>query len=473
MCGIIAAFNTENKVNTGEDKKKKKKEPIASVNEFIVNQYENQATRGKEGYGIIMIGQDKKIELKRATTEPKFLLDLYMKEASMIVAHHRMPTSSDNKLDQTHPIYVSNTILGYRYLVVHNGVVSNDNDLKDKHEKLGFKYVTEYTKYFYQNTKTTKFNDTEALAIEIALFIEGKTKAIGTLCRSAFVVVQLEKETDKATKVFFGRKGGDLNMSKTRGKMRLSSEGEGSEVKDLKLYSFEIGDTEMDLKSKDLIFEDYKKPEEKVAPSKEAFAKGESNIPRLPFRGIIGGKVVETKGEDPIFEKDGKTHTNKCCCDECYAAAYEGPSERGLSNNIVQTEDIEIYDEKLIDSAVAAFENEIRNEKAKDIKEKTDEALENICDQISTVVIEYKDNLYYSIEMGEEENYMTQIRIFMDTMKAISEKAEEKYKEAEEEEETVREYTKDIAGGDPYADESWHGSHHHGHRGPVGFGVRE
>ena len=123
MCGLIAAFNTSNK----------------KVNNIIINQYQDQYSRGVQGYGIIRISDTQKVEIDRACEATKFLLDLYMKDSNMIIAHHRHPTSTDNKMDQTHPMIISNKMLKKDYYIIHNGIVSNDKELKKKHEELGFK----------------------------------------------------------------------------------------------------------------------------------------------------------------------------------------------------------------------------------------------------------------------------------------------------------------------------------------------
>jgi glucosamine 6-phosphate synthetase-like amidotransferase/phosphosugar isomerase protein len=176
MCGIIAAFNTEGK----------------AVNDFIINQYENQYSRGEEGFGIIRINEKGKVHLDRACEPTKFMMDLYTKKSKMIIAHHRFPTSTDNLIDQTHPMSISNPILDYDYLIIHNGVVRNDDELREKHLKLGFEYQTEYREvygYSVNPTYTTKFNDSEAIAIELALFIEGKSAAIETEGSAALIAL--------------------------------------------------------------------------------------------------------------------------------------------------------------------------------------------------------------------------------------------------------------------------------------------
>ena len=287
-------------------------------------------------------------------------------------------------------------------------------------------------------------------------------------------------------------------MSKTRGKLRLSSEGEGTEVKDLKLYSFDIKDITMNLRNKDLKFETYKKPEI-VKPTKEEFTNPLVNHLKLPFHQAIGNKeinfdtgltkngIIHAKScqcnycidpvmnEDPeemktiIYDANGKGHASNCKCSIC---ADDEPSI-SKSNNVVQTDTIEYYDDKLVDQEVTRFEDEIKGKiDTKIIIEQLDETLDNLLDQISTITIEYKDNLYYNIEMEAEENYHTQIRIYMDIIKAVCEKAHEKIEKNKAEEEIQ----KDIAGYYPdpkrediLDDEDWGGHGYGRKKGPIGF----
>ncbi len=247
MCGIIAAFNTEPKKKT------------ESANEFVINQYQEQFDRGTKGFGIVRISQKGVVDVDRACEPTKFLMDLYLKKSKMIIAHHRTPTSTDNKLDQTHPMFVSNNMLEHDYLVVHNGVIGNTIELRKKHIELGFVYTTEYEEssgYTGYQYKREKWNDSESLAIELALFIEKKITAVGIDNNAAFIVLQMDKKTHKAKQVFFGRNGFQscLNMSKVKGRLRISSEGEGEEVEVNKLFSFKTSDKSMYLTKKDIEF---------------------------------------------------------------------------------------------------------------------------------------------------------------------------------------------------------------------------
>ena len=251
MCGLIANFC----VST--DKKKK----AAHANQFIIDQFEDQHSRGVKGFGIIRIGKTLKVEVDRACETSKFLLDLYLKNSSMIVAHHRTPTSTDNKLDQTHPMFISNEKLKYDYHVVHNGIISNDVELHTKHEELGFLYKTEYQESYYAQNVTTKFNDSEAIAIELALFIEGMTDKVGCHNKAAFIIVQMSKETKKVTRIFFGKNdNGDLTIDRRENELRLSSEGEGDDVLTNVLFSFDPADKKMELAEMPIPFKTFTMP---------------------------------------------------------------------------------------------------------------------------------------------------------------------------------------------------------------------
>jgi len=229
MCGIVSAFNFS---------KSKKKEKPEDVNKWIIDQLEDQISRGKEGFGTLFIDEKNNVKIERSTELTKTMLDLYMNKSKMIVLHHRMPSSSKNKLSQTHPIIVDNGSLKHKYYVIHNGVIQNAEELKKEHEKLGFIYSTSIKTEW---ANEIGFNDSESLAIELSRYIENQTKSININGSLAFIVVQVNKKTNKATQIFYGRN--DLNplkMSGSKGKIRLSSEGEGILTKENTIYNFDL-----------------------------------------------------------------------------------------------------------------------------------------------------------------------------------------------------------------------------------------
>lgn len=426
MCGLIAAFNTD-------PKKKNKTEKTGPVNEFIINQYEDQHGRGTQGFGIIRIDKNQKIEVDRATEPVKFLLDLYQSPSKMIIAHHRMPTSTENKMSQTHPMYVANELLTHSYLVVHNGVVGNAEELKTKHETLGFKYTTEHTEKYggtypgYPGRTEVKFNDSEALAIELALFIEGKIHTIGTFSNAAFIIVQIDKTVINASKIFYGRRGNPLMMSKTRGSLRLSSEGSGNEVEEGHLYSFDVKDADMKLTKK-----------------------------KLPFKEFVQTKTVPTTEGRKLFNEDGtiKTTTELATTTEVKTWPKE-TAEEVLS---------ETTDEKYIAAQKTRFKEAVKNKGIYEIQELLDEHLEEQLDKASQILQMFKEACMDDTpQMPDDTTYMNQIEGHLKTMQALVGEAEAESFIAEEKEEEIKkdedEYTK-----------NWHQNHPAGYQGVRSFG---
>lgn len=230
MCGIICA------INTGKN--------ALPVNDSVIMQFEDQQNRGTNGFGIIKVLEDGTYKVDRATEGCKFMWDLHSDKVTKMIVHHRYPTSSANKIKQTHPMLVDNGSLKYKYYVVHNGVISNDDEVKKIHEDLGFVYET---------NDGTKFNDSECLAIDVARFIEGQINITDSIGSVAFVCIQVDKKTNKAIKLFFGRNTNPLNMAKTRGKLFLSSEGQGDPIEPFVLYECKL-DEEMKLSKRPMKF---------------------------------------------------------------------------------------------------------------------------------------------------------------------------------------------------------------------------
>lgn len=240
MCGIIGAFNYHKSNKT--------------VNDDIQEQFQEQRNRGTEGFGSIFIDKDHKTKIKRATHEIKALIDLALNPSKMIIMHHRQPTNSDNRILQTHPILVENKkLLKYKYLVIHNGIITNTEEMKKIHEEEGYKYTTYIKK---KNDKDKfEFNDSESLAIEIARYIENSKKVeknpiipeiktekpeIRTEGPAAFITLQIDTKTEKVKRIYFGRNTlSPLLIKTTKAQVRISSEElDGQEIKENILYSF-------------------------------------------------------------------------------------------------------------------------------------------------------------------------------------------------------------------------------------------
>lgn len=258
MCGVIGAANFKSKAAT-------------PVNDFVINQFEDQHSRGTQGFGIVFVEPSGKYEVKRACEPAKAIIDLYSKPASIIMFHHRMPTSTKNKMSQTHPIVVDDGSLVHKYLVIHNGVCYNSQEMKKEHEDLGFNYTTllpegpTSTGYYRQN-----FNDSESVAIELARFAEKQTNEIKAEGYAAVIALQIDKTTDKVINMLFYRTlSAELHMSMKQGQLRLASEGIGEAITDETLYSWNIEDGKI-TKRKIEFYEKPKPPiKTDIVPSKK------------------------------------------------------------------------------------------------------------------------------------------------------------------------------------------------------------
>lgn len=251
MCGIIAGFNKKH-----------------DINEEVLLQFEDQSSRGTNGFGSIFLDENGKFSILRATGQIKGILDIKLNPSKAVIFHHRMPSASKNKISQTHPIKVSSGDLKNDYYFVHNGVIRNEEERKKHHEKeLGYKYSTAVEETGWYNKPEIMFNDSEVIAYDIARFIEGQTNKIKTYGSVAFIMLQVNKKTQKTKKVFYGRNSGNpLKLAKSRDYIFLSSEGKGENIKEDMLYSFKLNDYKITKRKMILPTED---TEEKESPKKE------------------------------------------------------------------------------------------------------------------------------------------------------------------------------------------------------------
>lgn len=256
MCGIIAAIN-------------KKK----IVNEKVLEQFEDQSTRGTNGFGVITINDDKKIDVKRATGQIKAIIDIKLSPSKMIMFHHRSPSSSKNKISQTHPISIKSKDFKYDYLFMHNGIIHNEKELKKKHEKEGYRYSTKTKGDTWYGKTEEMFNDSECLGYEIAEFIEGKTEKVEATGSAAFFMLQLTKGKKKrALKMYFGRNNNPLKIEKDDNHVFMSSEGNGDDVKADILFTLNL-DT-LKIASRKMVIAGYT-PTPVATPAYESY----SNVP--------------------------------------------------------------------------------------------------------------------------------------------------------------------------------------------------
>lgn len=245
MCGIIGAINL-------------KKDTKLTVNDWCINTFEDQHKRGMQGFGIAGLTPENKIKVLRATEPTKFMYDIHNFQSRMLLVHHRIPTSTENKLSQTHPIAVFNKNLLFKYLVIHNGIISNDDDLFKIHKEEGFDYTTYYKKQSALNYTSDEFNDSESLAIELAIIIDGLKKnkenlQLRTQGGAAFIVMQLSNEM-MPLNLYWGKNSyNPLHIAVSQTSIRMASESKGEMIKDNVLYSQSLTEEMVNIKELALI----------------------------------------------------------------------------------------------------------------------------------------------------------------------------------------------------------------------------
>lgn len=229
----------------------------------------------------------------RSTGEIKTILDLYLNKSNLVLFHHRMPTSSENLCSQTHPILISNPMLKYDYLIAHNGVIHNEYMLKKKHEELGFQYSTEIKE------KTTRnFNDSEVIATEIALKLEGLKDEVEASGSAAIIGIRLTKGTRKPLTLFYGRNDGNpLKASRNNHYIFISSEGRGEAVDASQMTFIDLTTKEFKQTTESFRIPTYTYPTTANYQNRIGFQTEESQI-ALPQGVPHGGQnVIERVGE--------------------------------------------------------------------------------------------------------------------------------------------------------------------------------
>lgn len=227
MCGIISGFSKKGK----------------RISKSVFKRYVAQKARGTNGFGYVALykeGKGNRISVGRSIDEKGIHTQLMNENSSMVSFHHRYPTSTPNIIEATHPIFVSNEELDFDYYIVHNGVIRNSDELKTRHEGYGYVYntvidtevVTQHVskssgiKYFVTGTKTTKFNDSESLAIEIARVLDGMSSKIDAVGTVAFVSWKLRKDNGKLVSISYGHNSGNpLTITDNKDHFFLTSVG--------------------------------------------------------------------------------------------------------------------------------------------------------------------------------------------------------------------------------------------------------
>lgn len=233
-----------------------------NVGQRVFELYTQQKHRGKEGFGYIAIQDGKIVGMQKAKYEEIIKPRLLKEEAELVLFHHRLPTSTENTVGTAHPIFVSNAELEYDYYVMHNGCVSNDDELKAKHEELGYQYTTEFQDNTYAVSPSGAmellsvgkkyYNDSESLAIEAARFIEGLDSKMNNKGAAAFFAVQVVKGSKDVACIYYAQNyGRKLGFKKKKGWTIVASE-HGKEVPQMKMYALDpktmaVTESELDM----------------------------------------------------------------------------------------------------------------------------------------------------------------------------------------------------------------------------------
>ena len=227
MCGIVYSMRLDGK----------------PARKTVWKRYTKQRGRGSEGFGYVAIERGMVASYKRVQHEKEARAALEKENASTLLFHHRYPTSTINVPEAAHPIIVKHKELNGTWYVVHNGIISNPDELRASHEKLGYDYTTlirtQYTAGGNVYHGASDYNDSEALAIELARTLEGKQRKVSA--RGSIAYIALETRAGKAVALYYGTNGGNpltRNDAPERG-ITIASQG-GKAINDNICYRLDL-----------------------------------------------------------------------------------------------------------------------------------------------------------------------------------------------------------------------------------------
>lgn len=150
-------------------------------------------------------------------------------DSSMIMFHHRNPTSTINVKRACHPFSTKDRYGDNQYILIHNGHISNSDDLFDDHTQKGIEY--------HSLLQDWSFNDSESLLWDFAEYMEGNQPELKAEGGIAFICAKLVKgELDS---LYFARNTNPLKLHRNKHGLQLSSEGKGVEIEPHTLYTFD------------------------------------------------------------------------------------------------------------------------------------------------------------------------------------------------------------------------------------------
>jgi hypothetical protein len=204
--------------------------------------YQAQRTRGTEGFGFYLPSFN---ELVHSPSEDRILTLLRSYEAPEVLYHHRRPTSTANVENACHP-FNTGDFFDKRYVLIHNGMVHNAATLKAEHERMGIEYSS--------MQPDAKFNDSEALLWDVALYLEGQQSKLTAEGSIAFIIIEHDVN-DRARKLHFARNSSPLYIQIDDKRLALASEAKWKENESAEmimsnfLYSFTYSSRTLGLKA--------------------------------------------------------------------------------------------------------------------------------------------------------------------------------------------------------------------------------
>lgn len=255
----------------------------------VLRRYRHQKARGSSGFGYVAIKDNQVVSYQRAETEHEIVNLISKEKAPEIMFHHRQPSGTPNVTELAHPFLIENEMLTHQYYIQHNGIIRNTEELKTMHDKMGFEYSSEMLKAYVtklgeQHVIGIEWNDSESLAIETALALDGKKPTIDTEGAAAVIGLQVQGK-QIINRFFFRNILNPLKYHEDKQMVTITSAGHGEMIESLKMYrlkqggGFEIlsGDITPPLSYKPTNYERNKK-------SKWEW---------------VGGRMVEVKEEEP------------------------------------------------------------------------------------------------------------------------------------------------------------------------------
>lgn len=229
MCGIVYVHRLDG----------------TSANKRVWKKYNKQRERGYDGFGFLALDGAYVRTYERYMTEKAVEAAISHEKSDHILFHHRFPTSTENVPETAHPIRVSNRELKHTYYVVHNGVISNPEELYEKHIALGYKYTTGLEKQYITANGNVylggrEYNDSETLAIELARTIEGLQMVVEAKGSIATMILQCDKTGKHAEALYYGTNGGNpLTIYRDERQINITSKG-GKAIPDNIMYRYDL-----------------------------------------------------------------------------------------------------------------------------------------------------------------------------------------------------------------------------------------